>query len=164
MWITDPSPSPASSGPPTPSIHPATLSMSGPTPIAPPPIFTTSHPFVSPLTTQAVPTPTSPTATSPTPSQPTNTYNTPHLPSASPQHHSSISATSVPWTGGSLSGRLVGVVSLTDVLNLFAKASGLSPADPEATRKARRRSSSSSVRRSLEVLGLRGPSMDAGSR
>ncbi|PSK54015.1 Protein sds23 [Elsinoe australis] len=55
-----------------------------------------------------------------------------------------ISSSSLP--GAALSGRLTGVVSLTDVLNLYARASGLSPADPEETRRRRRTSSSSSVR------------------
>ena len=55
----------------------------------------------------------------------------------------SIPASALP--GARLSGRLVGVVSLTDVLNLFARASGLHPADPAETRSRRRRSSSSSL-------------------
>jgi len=152
MWITDPSPSPSSSGPPTPSAHPASLSMSGPTTVVPPPILATTPPTVEPLASQAVPPP--PTSS---PSPPTSAYNTPHLPSTPSHHLSSISAASIPLTGGRVSGRLVGVVSLTDVLNLYAKASGLNPGDPEETRKARRRSSSSSVRRSLEGLGLREP-------
>lgn len=49
-----------------------------------------------------------------------------------------------------MSGRLTGVVSLTDILNLFAKASGLSPHDPNETRRQRRRSSSASFRRSMD--------------
>lgn len=49
-----------------------------------------------------------------------------------------------------MSGRLSGVISLTDVLNLFARASGLHPHDPDEARRARRRSSSSSVRRSMD--------------
>ena len=56
----------------------------------------------------------------------------------------SISATQLP--GANMSGRLSGVVSLTDVLNILARASGLSPGDPETTRRRRRRSSSSSSR------------------
>lgn len=64
----------------------------------------------------------------------------------------SISASAMP--GASISGRLVGVVSLTDILNLFARASGLHPIDPSEIRKGRRRSSSSSVRKSGE-LGIR---------
>ena len=62
----------------------------------------------------------------------------------------SIPASALP--GARLSGRLVGVVSLTDILNLYARASGLSPADPAETRRRRRSSSSSmSVRRSGEI-------------
>jgi hypothetical protein len=34
-----------------------------------------------------------------------------------------------------MSGRLSGVVSLTDILNLFARASGLQPSDPEEARR-----------------------------
>jgi hypothetical protein len=41
-----------------------------------------------------------------------------------------------------MSGRLCGVASLTDVLNRFAKASGLNPLDPGEERRLRRRSSS----------------------
>ncbi|XRM41776.1 cell separation during budding [Aspergillus tubingensis] len=67
-----------------------------------------------------------------------------------------LSAPSIPASalpGARLSGRLVGVVSLTDILNLHARASGLSPADPAESRSRRRRSSSSSVgvRRSGEI-------------
>ena len=50
--------------------------------------------------------------------------------------------------GALLSGHLTGVISLTDVLNLYARASGLSPSDPEETRRRRRTSSTSSVRSS----------------
>jgi CBS domain-containing protein len=52
--------------------------------------------------------------------------------------------------GAALSGRLTGVVSMTDILNLFAKSSGLRPSDPSEQRARRRRSSSSSVRPSLD--------------
>ena len=62
---------------------------------------------------------------------------------------SAVSASSLP--GQHMSGRLSGVVSLTDVLNLFARASGLSPQDPDDARRRRRRgSSSSSMRVSME--------------
>ncbi|KAK3113038.1 cell separation during budding [Teratosphaeriaceae sp. CCFEE 6253] len=54
----------------------------------------------------------------------------------------SIGAAQLP--GASMSGRLSGVVSLTDILNLYARASGLSPGDPEELRRRRRGSSSSS--------------------
>lgn len=62
----------------------------------------------------------------------------------------SISASQMP--GQAMSGRLNGVVSLTDVLNLFARASGLSPRDPEEERQRRRRSSSSSLRPSIDSV------------
>ncbi|KAL5627399.1 hypothetical protein BROUX41_003552 [Berkeleyomyces rouxiae] len=51
-----------------------------------------------------------------------------------------------------VSGRLAGVVSLTDVLNLFAKTTGMNPADPNEQRARRRRSSSSSVRPSMDAV------------
>ncbi|PNS21413.1 Protein sds23 [Sphaceloma murrayae] len=75
-----------------------------------------------------------------------------------------VPASSLP--GAAMSGRLTGVVSLTDVLNLYARASGLSPTDPEETRRRRRTSSSSSirsnsVRASLDGGGSR-TSMDLG--
>lgn len=57
----------------------------------------------------------------------------------------SVSAASLPGAG--MSGRLSGVVSLTDILNLFARSSGLSPIDPGEMRRQRRRSSSSSLQR-----------------
>lgn len=63
-----------------------------------------------------------------------------------------VPASSLP--GATLSGHICGVVSLTDVLNLFARVSGLSPQDPAETRRRRRRSSSSSVRASID--GVRG--------
>lgn len=60
----------------------------------------------------------------------------------------------LPMPGARLSGKLVGLVSLTDVLNLYARASGLSPLDPNISRSRRRRTSSSSsmgVRKSGEL-------------
>lgn len=67
-----------------------------------------------------------------------------------------------------MSGRLSGVVSLTDILNLFARASGLQPSDPEEARRARRGSSASrssvvSIGRSVaeEKGGARGGSLDS---
>jgi hypothetical protein len=56
---------------------------------------------------------------------------------------------------------LNGVVSLTDILNLFARMSGLSPLDPDETRRRRRRSSShssmqasvDSFRSSVDIAG-----------
>lgn len=52
--------------------------------------------------------------------------------------------------GANLSGRLVGVVSLTDILNIFARSSGLAPVDPSEARRQRRRSSSCSIRASFD--------------
>jgi hypothetical protein len=52
-----------------------------------------------------------------------------------------------------MAGPLSGVVSLTDILNLYARATGLHPTDPEEARRKRRGSSSSSrsgVRGSLD--------------
>ncbi|KAI1491742.1 sds23/moc1 [Biscogniauxia mediterranea] len=63
----------------------------------------------------------------------------------------------VSGSGSHLSGRLTGVVTLTDILNLFARTSGLHPADPNEQRARRRRSSSSSVRPSLDSAR---PSLD----
>lgn len=67
---------------------------------------------------------------------------------------SSIPAAALP--GAHLSGRLTGVISLTDILNLFARSSGLNPADPGEQRAMRRRSSSASVRPSLDGDRSRG--------
>jgi CBS domain-containing protein len=67
-----------------------------------------------------------------------------------------ISASALP--GARISGRLTGVVSLTDVLNLFARQSGLNPLSPTEQRSRRRRSSSSSVRPSID--SARGSSTD----
>lgn len=52
--------------------------------------------------------------------------------------------------GGRLSGILSGVVSLTDILHLFARSVGLAPNDPSEARRQRRRSSSSSMRTSFD--------------
>jgi hypothetical protein len=73
-----------------------------------------------------------------------------------------ISASAI--TGSSLSGRISGVISLTDILNLFARASGLHPHDPDEARRARRRSSSSSMRRSMDSSRSESVSGIAGRR
>ncbi|KAF9870412.1 cbs domain containing protein [Colletotrichum karsti] len=65
-----------------------------------------------------------------------------------PQVHNVVPAAAMPGTH--LSGRLTGVISLTDILNLFARSSGLRPSDPGEQRARRRRSSSSSIRPSLD--------------
>jgi hypothetical protein len=115
MWVVE-SPSPASSGPPTPLLTPAVTSAS---------FNTLSFPGPAAAGTSA-------------------STGSSHTASSS----SSVSATTVP--GANLSGRLTGVISLTDILNQFGLASGLHPQDPAEVRKQRRRSSSSSLRRSVE--------------
>ncbi|PWY76255.1 CBS domain protein [Aspergillus heteromorphus CBS 117.55] len=135
LWVTDPL-SPSSSGPPTPShssLHiPLASNPSNPSP------------------------PQSPAITTHNGTTPGFNNNNSSSSSSTPQAYlgttivPSIPASALP---GRLSGRLVGVVSLTDILNLHARASGLSPADPAESRSRRRRSSSSSVgvRRSGEI-------------
>ena len=143
LWVTDPL-SPSSSGPSTPS-HSAThlvLTSTGSNPAASPPM----SPSASQLNLSS------------------NSSTNPYLPmpilASYPVTSSgglplslapSIPASALP--GVRLSGRLLGAVSLTDILNLQARASGLSPADPAEHRNSRRRSSSSSVgvRRSGEI-------------
>jgi hypothetical protein len=118
-----------SSGPPTPAIQPAVPA----TPVS------TLHSSTASVATHS-------SATVPAP---INTSATTSSGPPSSTHHSFPSGTQTP-TASTLSGRLAGVVSLTDILNLFARASGLRPLDPAQVRRARRRSSSSSVRRSIE--------------
>jgi hypothetical protein len=67
---------------------------------------------------------------------------------ASPVPTAAVPASAM--AGARLSGRLTGVISLTDVLNMFAKSTGLHPSDPNEQRARRRRSSSSSVRPSFD--------------
>lgn len=148
LWVTDPL-SPSSSGPPTPSHSSAHIPLATPSSAA-----SGSNIGISP---PASPLP--PAATS----VQTPSHATPHLPTpphlygnagastgATPPLAPSVPAAALP--GARLSGRLVGVVSLTDILNLHARASGLSPADPAEFRRRRRSSSSSmSVRRSGEI-------------
>ncbi|KAI4665080.1 cell separation during budding [Alternaria viburni] len=105
MWVVD-APSPASSGPSTPAITPAIV-------VPPSPI--------TPLPGMAGPTPVNSTA-------PTHLASTGAVAPA-------ISASAISaMPGASLSGRLSGVISLTDILNLFARASGLNPHDPDEAR------------------------------
>ena len=79
--------------------------------------------------------------------------STPATPTTTSQ--TSLSGGTVPaptMAGALLSGKLIGVVSLTDILNIFAKSTGLHPSEPWEQRARRRRSSSSSVRPSVESL------------
>jgi hypothetical protein len=129
LWVTDPQ-SPCPSAPSTPSHSAVHI------PVGAPPANSTNAPQHSPF-----PYPINHSSLSHPP--PPSVLASPITPS--------IPACSLP--GARLSGRLVGVVSLTDILNLYARASGLSPADPAESRSRRRRSSSSSVgvRRSGDV-------------
>ncbi|KAJ5085425.1 hypothetical protein N7532_010196 [Penicillium argentinense] len=154
LWVTDPS-SPSSSGPPTPSHSSAHIPLAIPSGPAPTGSNAAASPPASPLpppTISAQPTPSHATPHLPTPPHPyTNSGSFPGPASGiTPPLAPSIPASALP--GASLSGRLVGVVSLTDILNLHARASGLNPADPAESRRRRRSSSSSmSIRRSGDV-------------
>lgn len=140
MWITEPV-SPSSSGPPTPSLHSATL------------VPTSSHSSISTGSPLAASTPSDPFANAIADPSPKAPFIAPTGPS--------ISAASLP--GARISGRLVGVVSLTDILVLFARAGGMvNAADPSEIRMRRRRSSSGSVRKSID-LGSR-PTQGSGLR
>ncbi|KAI9724591.1 MAG: cell separation during budding [Chrysothrix sp. TS-e1954] len=94
----------------------------------------------------APPTPTASSVTAP-PSLLNATTPTP-TPPYTPVVGSTVPASSLP--GQHMSGRLSGVISLTDVLNLVAKAGGLAPHEPDEARRQRRRSSSSSLRMSMD--------------
>lgn len=72
------------------------------------------------------------------------------LPLSTPIFSASSSVPAAALPGAHLSGKLTGVISLTDILNLFARSSGLHPTDPGEQRARRRRSSSSSIRPSLD--------------
>lgn len=164
MWVTDPQ-SPSSSAPSTPShsavhipspssdTHAAaaaaaaapTLSHASAPPQSPPPLGlgpSNNHPAPQPASTSQVrqlhdPAPPVPQSQGPG--------------AFSQSLSTAVPASSLPGTR--LSGRLVGVISLTDILNIYARSSGLSPADPNVFRSQRRRSSSSSmgVRRSGDI-------------
>lgn len=134
MWVVD-SPSPASSGPPTPALTPSIIVP--PSPIANLPSILSPGPV------------------------PVNSTSPTHL-AGSGVVAPAISASAI--SGASLSGRLSGVVSLTDILNLFARASGLQPHDPDEARRARRRSSSSSMRKSMDSSRSESVSAIAGRR
>ncbi|KAH8727203.1 hypothetical protein GQ44DRAFT_612398 [Phaeosphaeriaceae sp. PMI808] len=133
MWVVD-SPSPSSSGPPTPALTPSSLVP--PSPIAPLP-----QTIIGPAAVSST--------------APTHLLGTGAVAPA-------ISASAI--SGATLSGRISGVISLTDILNLFARASGLHPHDPDEARRARRRSSSSSMRRSMDSSRSESVSAIAGRR
>ncbi|KAK0648755.1 hypothetical protein B0T16DRAFT_325881 [Cercophora newfieldiana] len=107
----------------------------------------------TPLLQATHPIPTPATATTASPPAPTILIPPPTSSSGpqSPLPGQSMSAVpSAALPGSRISGRLTGVVSLTDILNLFAKSSGLHPSDPSEQRARRRRSSSASVRPNIE--------------
>ncbi|KAF5027171.1 hypothetical protein F66182_744 [Fusarium sp. NRRL 66182] len=123
MWVVE-SASPSPSAPATPLMGPQAFTNAAPPAAAAPapaPAHTNAAPS-SPALTAAVP--------------------------ASPVPTAAVPASAM--AGARLSGRLTGVISLTDILNMFAKSTGLHPGDPNEQRERRRRSSSSSVRPSLE--------------
>lgn len=135
LWVTEPM-SPSSSGPPTPSLSSATMvpASSHSSSIS---AGSGQHHIIPPHSATA---------------EPGNIADaSPKTPFVAPSGPA-VSASSLP--GHRISGRLVGVVSLTDILILFAKAGGLQVADPADLRMRRRRSSSSSQRRSID-LGIR---------
>lgn len=70
-------------------------------------------------------------------------------PPASPVPSAAVPASAM--AGARMSGKLTGVISLSDILNMFAKYTGLHPGDPDAQRARRRRSSSSSMRPSIDA-------------
>jgi len=132
MWVTEPV-SPMSSGPPTPGLHTATMVP-----------MSTHSSSISVGSGQHHIQP--PQSMSSDPQQVSDA--SPKTPMIAPSGPS-VSASSLP--GARISGRLVGVVSLTDILILFAKVGGLETADPTEIRLRHRRSSSSSVRRSMDL-------------
>ncbi|WEW55400.1 cell separation during budding [Emydomyces testavorans] len=141
MWVTDPQ-SPSSSGPSTPAHSSVHIPLSNQSNISAP--STAGAQLSSPRLSPAANNPSSPPPQSAQPHFPTPMGHSQTSPSSYPMSISSaIPASALP--GARLSGRLVGVVSLTDILNLYARASGLKPADPNDIRSRRRRSSSCSV-------------------
>lgn len=134
MWVVE-SASPSPSAPATPLLQPS-HPVAAPTSV--PPVLSGSSSGLGGRNSPSPgPTVIVPTASTTTPASPLPT-----------QTFTSVPAAVLPGAG--LSGRLTGVVSLTDILNLFARSSGLSPSDPSEQRARRRRSSSASVRPSLE--------------
>lgn len=154
MWITNPQ-SPNSTNPNTPvssSIH---LPSTSPTPPTHPP----NTNFVAGSMSSSSSGSSNSNRQSLTPLPPSAQ---PHLPAPAAPPQTTANAfpqplsTAIPANflpGARISGQLVGVVSLTDILNLYARSSGLSPADPSVYRTQRRRSSSSSlgVRKSGDI-------------
>ncbi|CAK7208766.1 cell separation during budding [Sporothrix curviconia] len=165
MWVVDsPSPSPSASAPQTPLLSPvqAVSSVSSASSSAPAALGHSRSPSGAGLTGNTA----SANGTGEGPAQghacrestvltpsPSATAVAPQSPVPLPSGNGAPGFNSVPAAalpGAHLSGRLTGVVSLTDILNLFAKTTGLRPSDPADIRARRRRSSSSSLRPSLD--------------
>ncbi|KAK6199244.1 uncharacterized protein RJT21DRAFT_87307 [Scheffersomyces amazonensis] len=115
----------------------------------------------SPTTVEATLSPQSPTI-SVTPSSASSTSTTPtshhyqhssHVTNNSGSPNSSSNPSGGSSTGGDISyglpGKLIGVVSLTDILGLFASSKGRK-VDPQMARNQRRRSSTSTTRSSID--------------
>ncbi|KAK3984938.1 hypothetical protein QBC44DRAFT_166410 [Cladorrhinum sp. PSN332] len=135
MWVVD-SASPSPSAPATPLLAPSHPSVTAASPPPPSSITGVGSTGTPPsLSTVMIP-------------SLSGNISAPQSPLPG-QSFASVPAAALP--GSRLSGRLTGVVSLTDVLNLFAKSSGLRPSDPSEQRARRRRSSSASVRPSLDI-------------
>lgn len=142
MWVVE-SASPSPSAPATPLLTPSLSNTSASVTVGS--TAATATTSTGAQGTGASPSP----GSTPTVLLPTGAgLSAPHSPLSTSQSFSSPPAAAMP--GAHVSGRLTGVVSLTDILNLIAKSSGLHPADPDAQRARRRRSSSSSVRPSLD--------------
>lgn len=82
-----------------------------------------------------------------------------------PQQKSDVGSPAVLTPIGATAGQLIGVVSLTDILNIMGRKIGRSDLDPQFARKQRRRSSSSSSRSQASYEALkRSLSSDKSSR
>lgn len=152
MWVVE-SASPSPSAPATPLLGPvgaptSTFSGGGNASAMASATSSGSQGGASPINGASVITPSSGVA-HPGGSFPSTTPPSP-LPLTTPMFTPSQSVPAAALPGAHLSGRLTGVISLTDILNLFARSSGLNPGDPGEQRDRRRRSSSSSIRPSLE--------------
>lgn len=91
-----------------------------------------------------------PSPSLPSQRRPSHDMSTEFVPGQAHAFGSSVAAAGSP----SASGKLSGVISLTDILNLYARVCGLHPSDPEVTRRRRRTSSSTSsvARGSMDSL------------
>lgn len=163
VWVVD-SPSPSPSAPHTPLLSPVQTTSSS---VSSASIATPSGPghSRSPSGTAILGSPATTNGAGEGHARRESTVLTPSATTATVGPHSPIplpsgnggnvpGSTSVPASalpGAHLSGRLTGVVSLTDILNLFAKTTGLRPSDPADIRARRRRSSSTLLPRIEQI-------------